>query len=109
MGKQYRIEDVATPEAWTRDPALVLHFYDLRRRAGCSRPSTNAAHRAIAELERRYEVHVITQNIDDLHERAGSTRVMQLAWGDPSRREARAITRIIINVNGPSLRLGDAL
>lgn len=74
----HRIEDVATPEAWTRDPARVLSFYDARRdQVRAARP--NAAHRALANLEARgFEVSIITQNIDDLHERAGSRNVLHL-------------------------------
>ncbi|ALM53689.1 SIR2 family NAD-dependent protein deacylase [Halomonas huangheensis] len=74
----HRIEDVATPEAWTRDPARVLSFYDARRdQVRAARP--NAAHRALANLEARgFEVNIITQNIDDLHERAGSRNVLHL-------------------------------
>lgn len=77
LWEEYRVEDVATPEAWARDPRLVLRFYDERRaQVIAARP--NPAHTAIAALERRYHVDVITQNIDDLHERAGSTRVLHL-------------------------------
>lgn len=73
----YRIEDVCTPEALARDRRLVIEFYDMRRReAMAARP--NAAHRAIAELERDFDVEVVTQNVDDLHECAGSTRVTHL-------------------------------
>jgi len=73
----HRVEDVATPEAWERDPEQVLRFYD-QRRADVQRAQPNPGHRALAELESRHEVTVITQNIDDLHERAGSTRVIHL-------------------------------
>ncbi|MHB8635918.1 MAG: Sir2 family NAD-dependent protein deacetylase [Fimbriimonadaceae bacterium] len=73
----HRVQDVATPEAWARDPAQVLRFYDARR-ADVQRAQPNAAHFALAELEREHAVTVITQNIDDLHERAGSTRVVHL-------------------------------
>ncbi|WP_413615231.1 NAD-dependent deacylase [Halomonas cupida] len=74
----HRIEDVATPEAWARDTAMVLRFYDARRdQVRAARP--NAAHRALAGLEARgFEVSIITQNIDDLHERAGSRHVLHL-------------------------------
>jgi NAD-dependent deacetylase len=73
----HRIEDVATPEAWARDPALVLDFYNERRRqVRAARP--NAAHEALVELEQAYNVHVVTQNVDDLHERAGSSQVLHL-------------------------------
>lgn len=69
----HRVEDVATPEAWDRDPALVWRFYCQRRRdAAAAQP--NAAHRALAELEARMpnRFYLCTQNVDDLHERAGS-------------------------------------
>jgi NAD-dependent deacetylase len=73
----HRVEDVATPEAWARDPALVLEFYNERRRqVRAAQP--NAAHKALVDLERAYDVHVVTQNVDDLHERAGSSQVLHL-------------------------------
>ena len=77
LWEEHRIEDVATPEAWHRDPALVLDFYNQRRR-GVVQAQPNAAHRALAQLERVANVHIVTQNIDDLHERAGSTHVLHL-------------------------------
>ena len=73
----YRIEDVCTPEALARNRALVIEFYNKRRRELLS-VEPNAAHRAIAELERYFDVEVVTQNVDNLHERAGSTRVLHL-------------------------------
>jgi NAD-dependent protein deacetylase/lipoamidase len=73
----YNIEDVATPRAWRRDPQLVLDFYNIRRR-NVAAANPNAAHVGLAELERNFDVHIITQNIDDLHERAGSSKVMHL-------------------------------
>jgi NAD-dependent deacetylase len=73
----YEVTEVATPRGWRKDPQLVLDFYNMRRRdvAGAG---PNAAHYGLAELEKDFEVHIITQNIDDLHERAGSSRVMHL-------------------------------
>lgn len=73
----YAIEDVATPRAWHMNPQLVLDFYNMRRRAVLD-AVPNEAHKGIAALEADYDVHIITQNIDDLHERAGSTSVMHL-------------------------------
>lgn len=73
----YNIEDVATPRAWRRDPQLVLDFYNMRRQ-NVREAMPNAAHKVLAELEDRFDVHIITQNIDDLHERAGSTKVLHL-------------------------------
>ena len=73
----FNIEDVATPRAWRRDPQLVLDFYNQRRRdVACAQP--NQAHKVLAELEQYFDVTIVTQNIDDLHERAGSTKVMHL-------------------------------
>jgi len=73
----YNIEDVATPEAWARNPALVQDFYNARRKSVLE-AEPNAAHYALAKLEEKYEVTIITQNIDDLHERGGSTNVVHL-------------------------------
>ena len=73
----YKIEDVATPRAWRKDPQMVLDFYNLRRK-DVQAATPNAAHLALALLEQHFDVHIITQNIDDLHERAGSTKVMHL-------------------------------
>jgi NAD-dependent deacetylase len=71
------VEDVATPRAWRRNPQKVLDFYNYRRRQ-VLQAEPNHAHRVLAELEKDYTVTIITQNIDDLHERAGSTRVLHL-------------------------------
>lgn len=73
----YNVEDVATPEAWQKDPQLVLNFYNERRR-NVADAKPNAAHIGLAALENDFDVTVITQNIDDLHERAGSTNVLHL-------------------------------
>src|SRR6202795_1940558 len=73
----YNIEDVATPRAWRKNPQLVLDFYNMRRK-NVAEAKPNAAHLGLAELEKDFDVHIITQNIDDLHERAGSTKVMHL-------------------------------
>lgn len=73
----YRIEEVCTPEALARNRAKVIEFYNLRRRETLSK-EPNETHRAIAELEKYFDVQVVTQNVDNLHERAGSTRVTHL-------------------------------
>ena len=73
----YNIEDVATPRAWRKDPQLVLDFYNYRRKNVLD-AQPNAAHYDFAELEKNFDVTIITQNIDDLHERAGSTNVLHL-------------------------------
>lgn len=73
----YNIEDVATPRAFARNPKLVLDFYNMRRR-DVAAAEPNTAHKALAALEDYYDVTIVTQNIDDLHERAGSTNVHHL-------------------------------
>ncbi len=77
LWENYRVEDVATHEAWLRNPSLVNRFYNDRRRQ-YSGVEPNEGHRLIASLEKRYRVTVVTQNVDDLHERAGSTHVIHL-------------------------------
>ena len=73
----HKVEDVATPEAWFRNPKLVLDFYNYRRKELLG-AQPNAGHLALAELESEYEVRIITQNVDNLHERAGSSSVLHL-------------------------------
>ncbi len=75
----HRVEDVATPEAFVRDPALVHAFYDARR-AKLEKVAPNAAHKALARLDAEWagELLLVTQNVDDLHERAGSNRLLQM-------------------------------
>lgn len=73
----YDIEDVATPRAWRKNPGLVLEFYNYRRRE-VAKAQPNAAHTGLAALQEDFDVHIITQNIDDLHERAGAKNVLHL-------------------------------
>lgn len=73
----YEMTQVATPGAWRKDPQMVLDFYNMRRR-DVTAAQPNAAHVGLAELEKDFDVTIITQNIDDLHERAGSTRIIHL-------------------------------
>lgn len=87
----YRIEEVASPEGWMKQPEVVLDFYNQRRKQ-MMEVEPNKGHRILAQLEEDFDVHIITQNIDNLHERAGSTRVLHLhgeimkarSTGDPS-------------------------
>lgn len=89
----YNVADVATPRAWRKDPQLVLDFYNQRRR-DVMQAKPNSAHIALAELEKLYEVQIITQNIDDLHERAGSTKVLHLHGEIVKMRSERADHRL---------------
>lgn len=77
LWENHHVEDVATPEGFAKNPELVLNFYNLRRRQ-LYEVEPNAAHRFFAELESKYDVQIITQNVDDLHERAGSSKVLHL-------------------------------
>ena len=77
LWENHRIEDVATPEAWQRNPALVQAFYNQRRRR-LGEVVPNAGHLALVALEQKFDVQIVTQNVDDLHERAGSSQVLHL-------------------------------
>ena len=74
LWRQYRVEEVASPIAWRNDPELVLDFYNERRKK-LFEVEPNPGHKALVELEKKYDVRIITQNVDDLHERAGSSNV----------------------------------
>lgn len=77
LWEKYKIEDVATPAAWKKNPALVQQFYNDRRKS-ILESQPNLAHNFLANLEKNHQIYIITQNIDDLHERAGSKNVMHL-------------------------------
>lgn len=105
LWENHRIEDVCTAEAWGRNPGLVLEFYNARR-AQLDAVEPNAGHRAVAELERYFDdVTVVTQNVDDLHERAGSRRVIHL-HGELRKARSERDPDLIVPADGPT-RLGD--
>ena len=95
---------MATPEAWQKDPQLVLNFYNERRR-NVADAKPNTAHIGLAELENDFDVTVITQNIDDLHERAGSTNVLHL-HGEIFKMRSEWDDELISEIKG-DLKLGD--
>lgn len=101
----YRIEDVATPEAWFDAPDLVLEFYNMRRRQ-LYEVEPNAAHRALVELEKHHDVHIITQNVDNLHERAGSSQVLHL-HGELDTARSTDDESLLIELHGRDIELGD--
>ena len=105
LWEQYRIEDVATPEAWQRDRKLVLGFYNERRKQVIAAKPNNA-HHALVELESKYNVHIITQNIDDLHERAGSKKVLHL-HGEILKARSTIDPSLITKIKGDELNEGD--
>jgi NAD-dependent deacetylase len=77
LWEQYRVEDVASIDAWYRNPDLVQRFYNERRRQ-LAKAEPNAGHKGLATLEKDFDVHIITQNVDNMHERGGSTKVLHL-------------------------------
>jgi len=101
----YDIEEVATPEGWERNPALVQDFYNMRRKSVLE-AKPNAAHYALAKLEEKYDVTIVTQNIDDLHERAGSTQVVHL-HGIITKSQSSKNPRLTYPIKGWELRMGE--
>ncbi len=105
LWEQYRIEDVATFEAWSTNQAMVLDFYNQRRKQ-VMEASPNAAHLMIAELQKKFDVQVITQNVDDLHERAGSKKVLHL-HGEIMKSRSTVDDKLIYSLKGWELNAGD--
>jgi NAD-dependent deacetylase len=105
LWEQYKVEDVATLQAWHKNTELVLDFYNKRRRQVLD-AKPNAAHIAIAALQNKYQVQVITQNIDDLHERAGSENVLHL-HGEIKKSRSTVDASLIYNIEGWELKKGD--
>lgn len=105
LWEEHRIEDVATPEAWRRDPELVLCFYNERRR-GVLAAQPNAAHRVLAELQANANVQIVTQNIDDLHERAGSNNVLHL-HGEIMKSRSSIDEHRLYDTQGDDICIGD--
>jgi NAD-dependent deacetylase len=101
----YNIADVATPEAWAKDKHLVQEFYNKRRKAVLE-AQPNAAHLGLVELEQKYDVRIITQNIDNLHERAGSSNVLHL-HGQITKAQSTKNPELIYDIDGWELRMGD--
>ena len=101
----YDIEEVATPEAWARNPDLVQEFYNARRKSVLE-ANPNAAHYALAKLEEQYDVTIITQNIDDLHERAGSNNVVHL-HGVITRSQSSIKADLTYPIEGWELKMGE--
>ncbi len=105
LWENHRIEEVASPEGWKKNKELVLHFYNLRR-AQAQQVQPNAAHYALAELEKEFEVVIITQNVDNLHERAGSTQVLHL-HGELSKVRSTYDPNLIYEIGGEAVQVGD--
>ncbi len=104
LWEEYDVEEVATPEAWHRNPELVMRFYNDRRKQLLeSKP--NAGHLGLVDLEKDFEVHIITQNVDDLHERAGSKNVLHL-HGELKKARSSVDESLIYDINGWELKFG---
>lgn len=101
----YDINQVATPEGWNKNPEQVLEFYNLRREHACS-AKPNVGHVGFAELESQFEVEIITQNVDNLHERAGSTKVLHL-HGELTKARSVIDETLIIDIGNKKIKLGD--
>ncbi|WP_270087037.1 SIR2 family NAD-dependent protein deacylase [Sphingobacterium sp. SYP-B4668] len=101
----HRVEDVATPEAWEKNAPLVQEFYNQRRKS-CLAATPNAAHQALVLLEKKYQVDIITQNVDDLHERAGSTRILHL-HGEIVKAQSTADSRLVYRIQGDEIKMGE--
>ncbi|WP_257667564.1 SIR2 family NAD-dependent protein deacylase [Parapedobacter tibetensis] len=101
----FRVEDVATPAAWAKDPELVQHFYNVRRKTVLE-AKPNAAHSALVKLEEMYQVNIVTQNIDDLHERAGSTKVLHL-HGLITKAQSSEDPKLVYPIVGTEIGMGD--
>lgn len=107
LWEKYRVEDVATPKGFTANPELVLNFYNQRRRELLN-TKPNAGHIGLAELEKDFEVHIITQNIDNLHEQAGSTDVIHLHGELMKACSVRDLnTTYDISPENPDIHIGD--
>jgi NAD-dependent deacetylase len=101
----HRVEDVATSEAWHKNPALVLDFYNQRRKTALD-AKPNRGHEILAELQNDFDVTVITQNVDDLHERAGSKKVLHL-HGSLFESRSTLDPSLIYKIEGWELNMGD--
>ena len=105
LWEQYDVTQVASPEAWRKNPELVLRFYNERRKQ-LWEAKPNAGHIGIAELKNWFDVEVITQNVDDLHEQAGSTKVLHL-HGELRKARSTSDPSLVYTLENWELKMGD--
>ena len=105
LWEEYDVMEVATPEAWEQNPELVMKFYNDRRKQ-LHECQPNAGHKGLVDLEEHFNVHIITQNIDDLHERAGSKNVLHL-HGELKKARSSVDESLIYDIDGWELKFGD--
>ncbi len=104
LWEEYDITEVATPEAWHRNPSLVMQFYNERRKQ-LYEAEPNAGHIGLVDLEKDFDVSIITQNVDDLHERAGSTKIVHL-HGELKKARSSVDESLIYDIDGWELKFG---
>lgn len=105
LWNNYRFEEVASPIAWQRDPELVLEFYNQRRKQ-LFEVEPNEGHKALVRLEEKFEVKIVTQNVDDLHERAGSSNILHL-HGELKKVRSTIDPDLIYTMDHWELKMGD--
>lgn len=105
LWENFRIEDVATPEGWAKNPQIVLDFYNERRKQAAE-AQPNQGHIVLADLEKYFDVQIVTQNVDGLHEKAGSTNVLHL-HGELSKVRSVKNENLVYDIGADSIELGD--
>ena len=105
LWENHKIEEVATPEAWEMNRELVVKFYNLRRKQLLD-VAPNAGHRALVKLEEKFDVQIITQNVDDLHERAGSSNILHL-HGELKKVRSTIDSSLVYTMEDWELKIGD--
>lgn len=105
LWNKYRFEDLASPGAWARDPKLVQDFYNWRRKIVWE-AVPNEGHKALVRLEEKYDVQIITQNVDDLHERAGSSNILHL-HGEIRKARSTVDENLVYEMESWELKMGD--
>ncbi|MCP9767607.1 NAD-dependent deacylase [Lacihabitans sp. LS3-19] len=105
LWENYAIEEVATPEGWKRNPQLVLDFYNERRKQAFE-AKPNRGHEILAELEEHFDVRIITQNVDGLHEKAGSSNVLHL-HGELSKVRSEKTESLVFDIGDKAIQLGE--
>jgi len=105
LWEQYDVHEVASPQGWSQDMELVLRFYNERRKQ-LVKAEPNPGHTTLVELEKYFDVHIITQNVDNLHERAGSTKVLHL-HGEIMKAQSTGDPSLVYEIDGWELKSGD--
>jgi len=105
LWENHKIEDVATPQGWKKDRELVLEFYNQRRKE-LFEVEPNIAHLSLVDLEKHFDVNIITQNVDDLHERAGSSNVLHL-HGELKKARSSVDSSLVYDLDNWELKIGD--